>query len=216
MNDPTLRRVVQAIVPALWLLPAMAAAHSAHGAIAESATALEGTWCQQDANEGETIVQYSAAGLDVSAFTVLSEADPRRIGQQSSMRLTMESPNVFIRRDFAGTSQVFSVDRERLTVDSLLIRSRDPHQEVRQIVTTQSYYRCDVRKALQRAQAFLSSPRAEEAARKAFQRDAERRAAIEEQEREDAAMNARRNADREAYYADLLQQLNQVRRSPGS
>ncbi len=216
MNGQTLQRVVQAMVPALWLLPAMAVTHSAHGAIAKSATALQGTWCKQDVNEGETIVQYSAAGLDVSVFTVLSEADPRRIGQQSSMRLTMESSNVFLRRDFAGTDQVFSVDRERLTVDSLLIQNRDTPKEVRQIVTTQSYYRCDVRKALQRAQAFLSSPRGEEATRKAFQRDAERKAAIEELEREDAAMDARRNADREAYYADLLQQLQQMRRSPGS
>ena len=208
MNGSTLQCVVRAIVPALWLLPGLAVAHSAADS---AATALEGTWCKQDVIDGETIVQFSAAGLEVSAFTMLSEADPRRIGQQSSLRLAMESPNVFIRRDFTGADEVFSVDQERLTVDSLWVQNRDTREEVRQVVATESYQRCDARKALERAQSFLSSPRAEQATRKAFQRDADRKAVIEELEREDAETEARRNAGREAYYADLIRQLSQVR-----
>ncbi len=53
--------------------------------------ALEGMWCSQDGSAGETIVQYSATDSEVTAFTVLSELDPRRIGSQASIQLTRRS-----------------------------------------------------------------------------------------------------------------------------
>jgi hypothetical protein len=40
-----------------------------------------------------------------------------------------------------------------------------------------------------------------------------RKSAVEELQREDAAMEQRRNAERDAYFAELLQQLSLVRRS---
>lgn len=209
-NALTLGRFVHAIRPALWLFAALFTAHSAH-ATAGSAKALEGTWCSEEGAQGATIIQYSAAGSSVTAFTVLSEADPRHIGQQSSMQLTTQAPNVFLRRAFDGLDEMFSVHRGRLTVDSLWVSNRGTRNETRQVMTTQSYYKCDVSKALQRAQAFLSSPKAEEATRKALQREAQMKAAEEERAREDAELAERRNADRDEYYANLIRQLNQAR-----
>jgi hypothetical protein len=170
-------------------------------------------WCNQDASNSETIVQYSAAGLEVRAFTVLSEADPRRIGSQATMHLTVEAPNVFVRRDFAGSDEVFRVERDGLTVDSFSVLNRGTAEEVRQVVTTQSYHKCDVRIAFERTQAFLSSPRAEQATRNAMQREAERHAEKEYLERENAAIEERRNASLEAYYTGLIRQLSQLRAS---
>ena len=46
---------------------------------------LEGTWCSQDAHSGETIVQYFVSESNVTALTVLSEADPRRVGSSTSL-----------------------------------------------------------------------------------------------------------------------------------
>jgi hypothetical protein len=217
LNRSVFKCIGPAVVRILWLLPALSITQSVQATVPESsprdggATALAGMWCNQDAGHGETVVQYSVAGLEVTAFVVLSEDDPRRIGRQSSMRLTIEAPNVFLRRDLAGPDEVFSVHRDGLTVDSFWAPDRGARKEERQALTTQSYHRCDVREALQRAQAFLSSPRAEAATRKALQREAERKADIEQWEREDAEAQQRRNATREAYYADLIQQLSQVR-----
>ncbi|HEY0941737.1 MAG TPA: hypothetical protein VGE08_16675 [Steroidobacter sp.] len=172
------------------------AAHATSG----SAAALEGMWCSEDANASETIVQYSAAGADITEFTVLSEADPRRIGSLASMRLTAEAPNVFVSRAF-GADQEFSVQRERLTVNSLWIWNRGTSNETRQVLATRTYYKCDVGQAFRRAQEFLSSPKAEEATRLAVQREA------------DAALEERRNSLKDAYYGGLIRQLNLGRRA---
>ena len=156
MSKP-LTRIVRALVP--MYLAMMSVAHAtSHDASTQN---LEGTWCSQD---GETIVQYFVSDSSVTALTVLSEADPRRVGNRTSLAL----------------------DEARL-------------------LTSRSYQRCDQRQAWARAQAFLSSPAAEQATRKALQ--------VEELQREDAATEQRRNAERDAYFAELIQQLSLVRRS---
>jgi hypothetical protein len=180
------RTVVKSIVAMLLAAMSSQAALASPGSVA----ALEGTWCSDD-----TIVQYSASGSDVTEFTVLFEADPRRIGSQSSLHLTAEAPNVFVRRDF-GADQEFNVDRERLTVNSVWIWNRGTSNETRQVVATRTYHRCDVSQAFRRAQEFLSSPRAEEATRLAVLREV------------DAELEERRNSSREAYYGSLIRQLN--------
>lgn len=179
----------------LLLVGTTQAAHATAG----TAKALEGLWCSEDAAAGETIIQYSAAGSDVTTFTVLSEADPRRIGSQSSMHLVAEAPNVFVRRDADGGDEIFSLDSDRLIVNSLGIWHRGSDIETRRVLATQTYYKCDMSSALRRAQAFLSSPKAEEATRMALQREA------------DARLEERRNASRDAYYAGLIRQLNLTR-----
>lgn len=181
----------------VWVALLMTAigTQAAH-ATAGSAKALEGMWCNDDVNAGETIVQYSAAGSDITAFTVLSEADPRRIGSQSSIQLTTEAPNVFVHRAFGGADEEFSVHSERLTVNSLWIWNRGTDKETRHVQATRTYYKCDVSQALRRAQAFMSSPKAEKATRLAFQRD------------EDARLQQRRNSSKDAYYAGLIRQLD--------
>lgn len=189
------RVIVQVVAPVLLIAVSMQAAHATSGAT----EALEGMWCSEDAKRGATIVQYSAAGSDITTFTVLSEADPRRIGAQSSMHLTAEAPNVFSRRSFDGAEEILSVHSGRLTVNSLRIWNRGTRDETRQVLDTQTYHRCDVGQALRRAQAFLSSPKAEEATRLALQRDA------------DAELEKLRNASKDAYYAGLIRQLNQAR-----
>ena len=198
----------------VWLASALVAPQAANATVASApnggAKILGGMWCSQDAQAGETIVDYSASGLEVTAFTVLSEADPRRIGRQSSMQLTMAAPNVFLRRDSAGAEEVFSVYGDGLTIDSFLVQNRGTREELRQALTSQSYHRCDVRQALQRAQAFLSSPKAEEATRKAFQIEAQQQAEIDQWQDENAAVEQRRNASRDAFYADLIQQTGQA------
>lgn len=207
---------------AALLASAMSISQVAHGTVATSspsgtgAAVLAGMWCNLDENHGETIVGYSASGLEVTAFTVLSEADPRRIGKRSSMQLAIEAPNIFVRRDSTGADQVFSVHGDGLTIDSIWVENRGTRTEIRQPVTTQSYYRCDVRSALQRAQAFLSSPRAEEATRKALRREAEIQAQIEQWQREDAEVEQRRNVSRDAFYSGVIRQLSQARGSISS
>lgn len=160
---------------------------------------LEGMWCSEDAGRGETIVQYSADGSEIRTFTVLSESDPRRIGAQSSMQLTTEAPNVFMHRAFGGFDEIFSVHSGQLTVNSLRIWNRGTSDETRQVLATQTFYKCDVGQALRRAHAFLSSPKAEVATRLALQRDA------------DAELEERRNASKDAYYAGLIRQLSLAR-----
>lgn len=215
-NRPNLGRLVRAVVPMAWLASSLAVPQLALATVAGAtpshggATILGGMWCSQDAKSGETIVDYSASGLEVTAFTVLSEADPRRIGRQSSMQLKIEASNVFSRSDATGAEEVFSVDGDGLTVDSFLVQNRGTRAEQRQVLATQSYRRCDVRQALQRAQAFLSSPRAEAATRKAVQFEAQQRADIEQWQHENAAVEQRRNASRDAFYADLIQHTGQV------
>lgn len=172
-------------------------AQAAH-ATAGSAKALEGMWCSEDGSTGETIVQYSAAGSDITAFTVLSEADPRQVGSQSSIHVTAEAPNVFVRRAF-GADEEFSVQSERLTVNSLWVWNRGTSNELRHVLDTRTYYKCDVGQALRRAQAFLASPKAEQATRLALQREA------------DAELEERRNSTKDAYYAGLIRQLNLTR-----
>lgn len=125
---------------------------------------LEGTWCSQDAQNGETILQYFVSGSNVTALTVLSEADPRRVGNRTSL-----AP-----------------------------------EEARSL-TSGAYRKCDPRQAWARAQAFLSSPAAEAATRKAL--------ASEQLQREEAELEQRRNAERDAYFATLIHQLSLVRRS---
>lgn len=192
------------------LLAVVCSVPAAH-ATAISAKALEGTWCSQDASAGETIVQYSAAGSNVTAFTVLSEADPRQVGLQLSKKLTAESPSVFVHRDANGADEQFSVQSESLTVDWLWIANRGTGNETRQVLATQTYYKCDMSRAMQRAQAFLSSPKAEQATRRALQREADVRAAIEEIVRENAEMEERRNASKDAYYGGVIRQLSRAR-----
>ncbi len=167
------------------------AAHATSG----SAKALEGIWCSQDASAGETIVQYSAAGSAITAFTVLSEADPRRIGSQASIELAAEAPNVFVRRALVGADEEFRVQSEQLIVNSLWISNRGTRNESRQVLATQTYYKCDMGQALRRAQAFMSSPRAEAATRMALLRD------------EQVELEITRNASKDAYYAGLIRQL---------
>src|SRR5688572_30078622 len=104
---PSMRKLFsRAVVPMVWLASALVAPQAANATVASApnggAKVLGGMWCSQDAQAGETIVDYSASGLEVTAFTVLSEADPRRIGRQSSMQLTMAAPNVFLRSDSAA------------------------------------------------------------------------------------------------------------------
>ena len=189
------RVIAKVFAPLLLIAIGAQTAHATSGAT----QALEGMWCSEDASRGETIVQYSSAGSEIRTFTVLSEADPRRIGAQSSMHLTTEAPNVFTRRAFDGFDEIFSVHSGQLTVNSLRIWNRGTSDEMRQVLATQTYHKCDVGQALRRAQAFLSSPKAEEATRLALQRDA------------DAELQERRNASRDAYYAGLIRQLNQAR-----
>lgn len=191
----TAGRIAGMVIAMLLAAFGSQAAHATAG----STKALEGMWCSEDAGTGETIVQYSAAGSDLTAFTVLSEADPRQIGSQASMHLTAESPNVFVRRTFGGAAEMFSVHSGRLTVNSLWIWNRGTRQETRQVLGTQTYYKCDVGQALLRAQAFLASPKAEEATRKALLRD------------EQIKLEERRNASKDAYYASLIRQLSQAR-----
>lgn len=170
-------------------------------ATAGSAKALEGMWCSEDASAGETIVQYSAAGSDVTAFTVLFEADPRRIGSRSSMHLTAAAPNLFVRRIFGGAVEEFSVQSERLTVNSLRIRHGGTDQETREVLATRTFHKCDMGQAFRRAQEFLASPKAEHATRLALQREA------------DAELQARRNSSKDAYYAGLIRQLKLARKA---
>lgn len=167
------------------------AAHATSG----PTKALEGMWCSQNAAAGETIVQYSATDSAVTAFTVLSEADPRRIGSQASIHLTAEAPNVFVRRALVGADEEFSVQSEQLTVNSLWISNRGTSEETRQVVATQTYYKCDFGQAMRRAQAFMASPKAEEATRMALLRD------------EQVELELTRNAGKDAYYAGLIRQL---------
>ena len=167
----------------------------AANATSGSAKALEGMWCSQDESAGATIVQYSAKDSEITAFTVLSEADPRRIGSQDSIELTAEAPNVFMRRALVGADEEFSVQSERLTVNSLWISNRGTRNETRQVLATQTYYKCDMGQALRRAQAFMSSPKAEQATRMALLRD------------EQVELEITRNAGKDAYYAGLIRQL---------
>jgi hypothetical protein len=166
-------------------------AHATSG----STKALEGTWCSHDAGQGETIVQYSARDSEVTAFTVLSEADPRRIGSQASIQLTAEAPNVFVRRALVGADEEFNVQSEQLTVNSLWISNRGTSKETRQVLASQTFYKCDVGQALRRAQAFMSSPRAEQATRMALLRE------------EQVKFENTRKASKDAYYAGLIRQL---------
>lgn len=152
-------------------------------------------WCSQDENAGATIVQYSAKDSEITAFTVLSEADPRRIGSQDSIELTAEAPNVFMRRALVGADEEFSVQSERLTVNSLWVSNRGTSNETRQVLATQTFYKCDMGQAFRRAQAFMSSPKAEEATRMALLRD------------EQVELELTRNASKDAYYAGLIRQL---------
>jgi hypothetical protein len=172
-------------------------AQAAH-ATAGSAKALEGMWCSEDASAGQRIVQYSAAGSAVTAFTVLSEVDPRQIGSQASIELTAEAPNVFVSRAF-GADEEFSVHSERLTVNSLRVWNRGASNEMRSVLASRTYYKCDVGQALRKAQEFMSSPKAEQATRLALQRDA------------DAELEARRNSEKDAYFADVIRQFNFAR-----
>ena len=80
-------------------------------------------------------------------------------------------------------------------------------------LASSSYHKCDQGQAWARAQAFLSSPAAEQATRKALQAEIARKSEVEQLQREDAEMEQRRNAERDAYFADLIQQLSLVRRS---
>jgi hypothetical protein len=156
--------ILRAVIPMCLAMMSVAHATSHDG----STNNLEGTWCSQD---GETIVQYFVTGSNVTALTVLSEVDPRRVGSRTSLPL----------------------DEARL-------------------LTSRSYRRCDQRQAWARAQAFLSSPAAEAATRKALQAEIARKE-VEEMQREDAVMEQRRNAEQDAYFAELIQQLSMARRS---
>ncbi len=63
------------------------------------------------------------------------------------------------------------------------------------MLATQTYYKCDIGQALRRAQAFMSSPKAEAATRMALLRD------------EQVEFEITRNAGKDAYYAGLIRQL---------
>ena len=91
-------------------------------------------------------------------------------------------------------------------------RTSLPLAEAR-MLTSRSYHKCDQRQAWARAQAFLSSPAAAQATRKALHAELARKSEVEELQREDAAMEQRRNAERDAYFAELIQQLSLARRS---
>lgn len=186
------KTIAKVFVSMLLAASGVSAAHATAG----SAKPLEGTWCSEDTSVGETIMQYFAAGSDITAFTVLSESDPRRIGQQASIELVAESPNVFVRRDVGAADQEFSVQSGRLTVNSLWIVNRGTSDETRQVLATQTYYKCDMGQALRRAQAFMSSPQAEQATRMALEREA------------DAAVEGRRNASKDAYYTGVIRQFS--------
>jgi hypothetical protein len=176
------------------MLLAALCAQAAH-ATSGSAKALEGMWCSQDDSAGATIVQYSAKDSEITAFTVLSEADPRRIGSQASIELTAEAPNVFVRRALVGADEEFSIQSERLTVNSLWVSNRGTRDETRRVLASQTYYKCDMGQALRRAHAFMSSPKAEEATRMALLRD------------EQVELEITRNAGKDAYYAGLIRQI---------
>src|SRR5688572_25321555 len=151
-----LTNIIRAVVPLSFAMVSVA-----------HATSLDGTWCSRD---GESIVQYFVSGSNVTAVTVLSQTDPRRVGSRTSLPL----------------------DEARL-------------------LASRSYLKCDQRQAWARAQAFLSSPAAEQATRKALQAEFARKSEVEDMQREDAAMEQRRNAERDAYFAELIQQLNLAR-----
>lgn len=168
MSRPLTSIIIRAVVPMCLAMMSVAHATSHDG----SAKSLEGTWCSQSAQDGETIVQYFVSGSNITALTVLSEADPRRVGSRASLAL----------------------------------------DEARSL-TSGSYHKCDLREAWARAQAFLSSPAAEQATRKALQAEFARKSEVEQLQREDAEMEQRRNDERDAYYADLIQQFSLVRRS---
>src|ERR1044072_7488001 len=68
-----LTHVIRAVVPLCFAM--MSVAHASN---------LAGTWCSRD---GETIVQYFVTGANVTALTVLSEADPRQVGSRTSLAL---------------------------------------------------------------------------------------------------------------------------------
>ncbi|MBL8268030.1 hypothetical protein [Steroidobacter sp.] len=186
------KTIARVFVSMLLAAAGVSAAHATAG----SAKPLEGTWCSEDTSTGETIVQYFAAGSDITSFTVLSEEDPRRIGQQASIELVAEAPNVFVRRAFGAADEEFSVHSGRLTVNSLWIWNRGTNDETRQVLATQTYYKCDMGQALRRAQAFMASPQAEQATRMALERDA------------DAELEGRRNASRDAYYTGVIRQFS--------
>lgn len=191
----TVGRIASKVV--LPMLLAVLGSQTAQATVG-SVEALEGMWCSEDPSAGATIVRYSAAGSNITAFTVLSETDPRRIGSQSSMQVVAEAPNVFVRHAF-GTDEEFSVHSERLTVNSLRIWNRGTSNELREVLDTRTYYKCDVGQALRRAQEFLSSPKAEQATRLALQREA------------DAELQQRRVSSKDAYYGGLIRQLNLAR-----
>ena len=73
----TFTNIIRAVVPLCLAMMSVAHATSRDG----STNNLEGTWCSRD---GETIVQYFVTGANVTALTVLSEADPRRVGSRAS------------------------------------------------------------------------------------------------------------------------------------
>jgi hypothetical protein len=160
-----LTNIIRAVIPMCVAMMSVAHATS-HDSSTQS---IEGTWCSQN---GETIVQYFVTGSNVTALTVLSETDPRRVGSRASL----------------------------------------PLEEAR-VLASGSYHKCDQRQAWARAQAFLSSPAAEQATRQALQAELARKSEVEELQREDAAMEQRRNAERDAYFAELIQQLSLARRS---
>jgi hypothetical protein len=164
MSNP-LTNIVRAVVPLCLAMMSVA-----HATSQDDATrSLEGTWCSQD---GDIIVQYFVSGSDVTSLTVLSQADPRRIGSRTSLAL-----------------------------------------EEARVLTSRSYHKCDPGQAWARAQAFLSSPAAEQATRRAWQAEIARKSEVEELQREDAETEQRRNAERDAYFAALIQQLSLARRS---
>lgn len=90
-------------------------------------------------------------------------------------------------------------------------RTSLPLAEARSL-TSDAYQKCDQRQAWARAQAFLSSPAAEAATRKAFQADIARKE-VERLQQADAEMEQRRNAERDAYFAEIIQQFSLARRS---
>jgi hypothetical protein len=160
-----LTHIIRAVVPLCLAMMSVAHATSHDG----STQSLAGTWCSRD---GETIVQYFVSGPNVTALTVLSEADPRQVGSRTSLAL----------------------------------------DEARSLAKL-SFHKCDQRQAWARAQAFLSSPAAEQATRKALQAEIARKSELEQMQREGAEMEQRRNAERDAYFAELIQQFSLVRRS---
>jgi hypothetical protein len=157
-------RIVRAVVPLCFAVVSVA-----HATSHDASKNLEGTWCSHD---GETIVQYFVSGANVTALTVLSEADPRQVGSRTSL----------------------------------------PLDEAR-VLASSAYHKCDQRQAWARAQAFLSSPAAEQATRKALQAELARKSEVEQLQREDEEVEQRRNAERDAHFAEVIQQLSLGRRS---